>query len=84
MTNKSGLGDKMEDWVKRLPQTGKRQRLRYHGWFEVMRYFKQDDDKLLTWSVPIFNVTKGKEGGVNADGTRNLSHLEKELMSTKL
>jgi hypothetical protein len=49
-----------------------------------MRYFKQDDDKLLTWSVPIFNVTKGKEGGVNADGTRNLSHLEKELMSTKL
>jgi hypothetical protein len=25
-----GLGGKMEDWVERLHQTGKRQRLRYH------------------------------------------------------
>ena len=30
MTNiEGGLGDKMEDWVERLHQTGKRQRLRY-------------------------------------------------------
>ncbi len=30
MTNiGGGLGDKMEDWVERLHQTGKRQRLRY-------------------------------------------------------
>ena len=79
MTNKGGLGDTMEDWVKRLPQTGKCQRLRYCGWFEVMKYFKQDDVKLLTWLVPIFNVSKGKEGGVNADGTKYLSRLEKEL-----
>ncbi len=27
--NRGGLGDKMEDWVERLHQTGKRQRLRY-------------------------------------------------------
>jgi hypothetical protein len=140
MTNiEGGLGDKMEDWVERLHQTGKRQRLRYRtvqnpvvrslarekansrnmhpdviaqtdkinegskrnlteqkadlvgvlrkrqrdfGRFEAMKYFKQDDNKRLTWSAPIFN--DAKEGASNADGIEHSCHLEKELSSTKL
>jgi hypothetical protein len=140
MTNiEGGLGDKMEDWVERLHQTGKRQRLRYRtvqnpvvrslarekansrnmhpdviaqtdkinegskrnlteqkadlvgvlrkrqrdfGRFEAMKYFKRDDNKRLTWSVPIFN--DAKEGASNADGIEHSCHLEKELSSTKL
>ena len=109
MTNiEGGLGDKMEDWVELLHQTGKRQRLRYRtvqnpvvcslaradlvgvlrkkqrdfGRFEAMKYFKQDDNKRLTWSAPIFN--DAKEGASNADGIEHLCHLEKELSSTKL
>jgi hypothetical protein len=134
-----GLGDKMEDWVKRLHQTGKRQRLRYrtvqnpvirslarekansHNMhpdviaqtdkinegskhnlaeqkadlvgmlqkrqrdverFEVIKYFKQDDNKRLTWSAPLFN--DAKEGASNADGIEHSCHLEKEVSSTKL
>jgi hypothetical protein len=134
-----GLGDKMEDWVERLHQTGKHQRLRYctvqnpvirslasekansrnmHpdvmaqtdklnegskrnlaeqkadlvgmlqkrqrdvGRFEAMKYFKQDDNKRLTWSAPFFN--DAKKGASNANGIEHLCHLEKELLSTKL
>jgi len=134
-----GLGDKMEDWVRRLHQTGKRQRLRYrtvqnpvicslarekansrnmHPYviaqtdkinegskhnlaeqeadlvgmlrkrqrdverFEVIKYFKQDDNKRLTWSAPLFN--DAKEGASNADGIEHSCHLEKEVSSTKL
>ena len=140
MTNiEGGLGDKMEDWVERLHQTGKRQRLRYRtvqnpvvrslarekansrnmhpdviaqtdkikegskrnlteqkadlvgmlrkrqrdfGRFEAMKYFKQDDNKRLTWSAAVFN--DAKEGASNADGIEHSCHLEKELSSTKL
>ena len=144
MTNiEGGLGDKMEDWVERLHQTGKRQHLRYRtkqnpvicslarekansrnmhpdviaqtdkinkgskrnltlteqkadlvgvlrkrkrqrdfGRFKAMKYFKQDNNKRLTWSVPIFN--NAKEGASNADGIEHSCHLEKELSSTKL
>ncbi len=133
------LGNKMEDWVERLHQTGKRQRLRYctvqkpvirslarekvnscnmHpdviaqtdkinegskrnlaeqkadrvemlqkrqcdvGRFETMKYFKQDDNKRLTWLAPLFN--DAKEGTLNANGIEHSCHLEKELSSTKL
>ena len=47
-----------------------------------MKYFKQDDNKRLTWSAPIFN--DAKEGASNADGIEHSCHLEKELSSTKL
>jgi hypothetical protein len=134
-----GLGDKMEDWVERLHQTGKRQRLRYRtvqnpvvrslarekansrnmhpdvmaqtdkinegtkrnlteqkadvvgmlrkrqrdvGRFEAMKYFKQDDNKRLTWSAPLFN--DAKEGASNADdGIEHSCHLEKELRARR-
>ncbi len=33
------------------------------GWFEAMKYFKQDDNKRLTWLVPLFN--DAKEGASN-------------------
>ena len=135
MTNiEGGLGDKMEDWVERLHQTGKRQRLRYRtvqnpvirslarekansrnmhpdviaqtdkinkgskrnlaeqkadlvgmlrkrqrdvGLFEAMKYFKQDDNKRLTWSAPLLN--DAKEGASNANGIEHSCHLEKNL-----
>ena len=32
-----------------------RKRQRDFGRFEAMKYFKQDDNKRLTWSAPIFN-----------------------------
>jgi hypothetical protein len=47
-----------------------------------MKYFKQDDNKRLTWSVPIFN--DAKEGASNAYGIEHSCHLEKELSSMKL
>ena len=129
----------MEDWVKRLHQTGKHQRLRYRtvqnpvicslarekansrnmhpyviaqtdkinegskrnlvkqkadlvgmlrkrqhdvGQFEAMKYFKQDNNRILTWSAPLFNHTK--EGASNADGIEHSCHLKKELLSTQL
>jgi hypothetical protein len=45
---------------------------------EAMKYFKQDDNKRLTWSAPIFN--DAKEGASNADGIEHSCHLEKELV----
>jgi hypothetical protein len=59
-------------------------RQRNVGRFEVMKYFKQDDAKRLTWSAPLFNDTK--EGGVNAKVIEHSHscHLEKELLSMKL
>jgi hypothetical protein len=136
-----GLGNKMEDWVEHLHQTGMRQRLHYctvqnpavrslareklnslnmhpdviaqkdkinkgnkcnlveskadlvgtlqkrqrnAERFEAMQYFKQDNVKRLTWLAPLIKNAKGKEGGVNANSTEYLCHLEKELTSTKL
>jgi hypothetical protein len=57
-------------------------RQRNVGRFEAMKYFKQDDNKRLTWSVPIFN--DAKEGASNAYGIEHSCHLEKELSSMKL
>ena len=59
-----------------------RKRQRDFGQFEAMKYFKQDNDKRLTWSAPIFN--DAKEGVLNANGIEHSCHLEKELSSTKL
>ncbi len=59
-----------------------RKKQRDFGRFEAMKYFKQDDNKRLTWSAPIFNNTK--EGASNANDIEHLCHLEKELLSTKL
>ena len=42
-----------------------------------MKYFKQDNNKRLTWLAPIFN--DAKEGASNADGIEHSCHLEKEL-----
>jgi hypothetical protein len=47
-----------------------------------MKYFKQDNNKRLIWSAPLFN--DAKEGALNANGIKDLCHLEKELLSTKL
>jgi hypothetical protein len=47
------------------------------GRFEAMKYFKQDDNKRLTWSAPLFN--DAKEGASNADDDQHSCHLEKEL-----
>ena len=43
-----------------------------------MKYFKQDDNKRLTWSVKLFN--DAKEGAAsNANGiNKDLCHLEKK------
>jgi hypothetical protein len=54
----------------------------YVGRFEAMKYFKQDNNKRLTWSALLFNDTK--EGVSNANGIKHSCHLEKELSSTKL
>jgi hypothetical protein len=35
-----------------------RKRQRDFGRFEAIKYFKQDDNKRLTWSSPIFNDAK--------------------------
>jgi len=59
-----------------------RKRQREVGRFEAMKYFKQDDNKRLTWSAPLFN--DAKDGASNADGIKRSCHLEKELASTKL
>ena len=57
-------------------------RKRQRDFGQAMKYFKQDDNKRLTWSAPIFN--DAKEGASNADGIEHSCHLEKELSSTKL
>ena len=57
-------------------------RQRNVGRFEAMKYFKQDNNKRLTWLVPLFN--DAKEGALNANGIEHSCHLEKELASTKL
>jgi hypothetical protein len=54
-----------------------RKRQRDVGRFEAMEYFKQDNNKRLTWSAPLFNDVK--EGVSNADGIEHSCHLEKEL-----
>ena len=60
----------------------KRKRQRDFGRFKAMKYFKQDNNKRLTWSALLFNDTK--EGVSNANGIKHSCHLEKELSSTKL
>ena len=60
-----------------------RKRQRNVGKFEAMlKYFKQDDNKILTWLAPLFN--DAKEGALNADGIEDSCHLEKEPSITKL
>ena len=75
--SKRNLAEQKADLVGML-----RKRQRDVGRFEAMQYFKQDDNKRLTWSAPLFN--DAKEGASNADGIEHSCHLEKELLSTKL
>ena len=75
--NKRNLAEQKADLVGMMQK-----RQRNVGRFEAMKYFKQDDNKRLTWSAPLFN--DAKEGASNADGMEHSCHLEKELSSTKL
>ena len=75
--SKRNLAEQKADLVGML-----RKRQHDVGRFEAMKYFKQDDNKRLTWSVPLFN--DAKEGASNAHGIEHSCHLEKELPSTKL
>ena len=58
MGNKRNLAESKADLVGMLQK-----RQRNVGWFEEMKYFKQDDVKRLTWLAPLFNHTKGKRVG---------------------
>ena len=75
--NKHNLAEQKADLVGML-----RKKQHNVGQFEAMQYFKQDDNKRLTWSAPLFNYAK--EGALNADAIEDLCHLEKELSSMKL
>ena len=75
--NKRNLAEQKADLVGML-----RKRQHDVGLFEAMKHFKQDDNKRLTWSAPLF--IDAKEGALNADGIEDLCNLEKELSSTKL
>jgi hypothetical protein len=44
-----------------------------------MKYFKQNNNKRLTWLVPL--VDNAKEGAVNANGIKDLCHLEKNFQA---
>ncbi len=50
--NKHNLVGSKADLVGTL-----RKKQRDVGWFEAMKYFKQDNAKRLTWSAPLFNDT---------------------------
>ena len=70
--NKHNLVGQKADLVGMLQK-----RQRDVGRFEAMKYFKQDNNKKLTWLAPLFNIAK--EGVSNADSINDSCHLEKNF-----